>query len=58
MTAYNNAGVDLKAGNSFSDIMYRAARATWENRSGLGRIITPNDRFTGIRTVDVSQLPT
>ena len=55
---YKSAGVDIELGDSASEIMYNAARETWKNRKGkLGEVIIPFDDFSGIRFVDVSNLP-
>ncbi|MCD6353187.1 MAG: hypothetical protein J7M06_03135 [Proteobacteria bacterium] len=57
--SYKKAGVDIQLGDEASQILYEAARQTWSNRSGrLGEVITPFDDFTGIRMIDVGNLPT
>lgn len=55
---YRDAGVHLDLGDTVSEILYNAAKKTWENRKGmLGEVIVPFDNFTGFRAVDVSRLP-
>jgi phosphoribosylformylglycinamidine cyclo-ligase len=46
-------------GDDVSKILYNAAKQTWANRKGrLGEVIVPFDDFTGVRAIDVSNLPT
>src|SRR3989339_88770 len=41
-----------------SKILYNAAKQTWCNRKGrLGELIVPFDDFSGVRAIDVSNLP-
>lgn len=55
---YKDAGVDIQLGDQASRILYEAARETWSNRSGrFGEVITPLDDFTGIRMIEVGNLP-
>jgi phosphoribosylformylglycinamidine cyclo-ligase len=55
---YSEAGVDIELGDQASDILYLAAKETWENRHGLlGEVICPFDDFSGLRTMDISALP-
>lgn len=55
---YSNAGVDIELGDQASDILYNAARKTWDNRKGLiGEVICPFDDFSGLRAIDISGLP-
>ncbi len=55
---YADAGVNIDLGNDVSKIMYNAAKQTWDNRKGkLGELIVPFDDFSGVRAIDVSQLP-
>lgn len=54
---YKTAGVDVKLGEQASKILYQAAQKTWQNRKKLGRIFSPNKRFSGVRVIDVSRLP-
>ncbi len=55
---YKDSGVDIALGDEASQILYEAARQSWQNRKGkLGEIITPFDDFSGIRTIDVGGLP-
>ena len=59
MVTYSESGVNIGLGDTASDIMYNAARITWDNRKGkLGEVISPFDDFTGLRAVNVSGLPT
>ena len=58
MTTYEDAGVSLSLGDKASALMYEAARQTWANRKGrLGEVLVPFDDFSGLRAMDVSQLP-
>ena len=55
---YKDAGVNIHLGDEASRILYESARETWSNRSGgWGEVITPFDDFTGIRMIDVGNLP-
>jgi len=54
---YLNSGVDVKEGDRFSDFLYRCAKETWKYKKGLREIIVPYDDFSGIRYIDVSNLP-
>ena len=57
-TTYAEAGVNIDLGDDVSKILYNAAKQTWANRKGrLGEIIVPFDDFTGVRAIDVSNLP-
>lgn len=58
MTTYRDSGVDVDLGNDASKVLYEAAKITWENRKGrLGELIVPFDDFSGVRAIDVSNLP-
>ena len=58
MTTYEEAGVNIELGDDVSKILYNAAKQTWDNRKGkLGEIIVPFDDFSGVRAIDVSNLP-
>lgn len=58
MTTYADAGVDIELGDDASKVMFEAAKATWENRSGrIGEVIQPKDDFSGVRAIDVGGLP-
>ena len=58
MVTYAEAGVNLELGDDISKIFYNAAKQTWNNRKGkLGELIVPFDDFSGVRAIDVSQLP-
>ena len=55
--SYRDAGVDVDLGDTASEILYNAARRTWENRRGrLGEIVQPQEDFSGIRYVRVGDL--
>jgi len=55
---YRESGVNIELGDVASQVLYEAAKATWENRKGkLGELIVPFDDFTGVRAIDVSNLP-
>src|SRR3989344_5107304 len=57
-TTYADAGVNIELGDDVSKILYNAAKQTWDNRKGkLGELIVPFDDFSGVRAVDVSELP-
>lgn len=56
--AYARAGVDVDIEAKASAIMYEASKRSFENRKGkIGDIIAPLDDFTGIKMVDISNLP-
>ncbi|MFH0818968.1 MAG: AIR synthase-related protein [Patescibacteria group bacterium] len=57
MSTYKQAGVDIKLGDQASKILYEAAKLTWKNRKGLGKIFSPHKSFSGIRVINVSGLP-
>ena len=55
---YADAGVNIDLGDDVSKMLYNAAKQTWSNRKGqLGEVIVPFDDFSGVRAIDVSQLP-
>ncbi|MCH7568683.1 MAG: hypothetical protein IIA87_04650, partial [Nanoarchaeota archaeon] len=57
-SAYAAAGVNVILGETASEIFYNAAKQTWDNRKGrLGEVIVPYDDFSGVRAIDVSNLP-
>src|SRR3989338_7492340 len=57
-TTYADSGVNIYLGDDVSKILYNAAKQTWSNRKGrLGEVIVPFDDFTGVRAIDVSNLP-
>ena len=44
--------------SDISKILYQAAKLTWKNRQGkFGEVITPYDDFSGLRYVNISNLP-
>ncbi|MFA5855917.1 MAG: AIR synthase-related protein [Candidatus Pacearchaeota archaeon] len=58
MTTYESSGVNIKYGDSVSEILYNASKATWDIRKFvLGEVISPFDSFSGLRYIDVSNLP-
>lgn len=58
MVLYAESGVHNDAKEEVSKILYNAAKQTWKNRNGkLGEIIMPFDDFSGVRAIDVSNLP-
>ena len=55
---YADSGVNIKLGDDASIILYNASKATWKNREGiLGEVIVPFDDFSGIRYIEVGNLP-
>jgi phosphoribosylformylglycinamidine cyclo-ligase len=55
---YADSGVNIELGDDSSKIFYEAAKLTWENRGNkFGGVITPYDDFSGVRGIDVSNLP-
>ncbi|MDD5181877.1 MAG: AIR synthase-related protein [Candidatus Nanoarchaeia archaeon] len=55
---YKDAGVDNEAKEDVSKILYNAAKETWANRVGqIGQVICPFDDFSGVRAINVSNLP-
>lgn len=58
MVTYSDSGVNIDLGDDVSKILYNAAKQTWINRKGrLGELIVPFDDFSGVRAIDVSNLP-
>jgi len=57
-TTYADSGVNNELKEEVSEILYNAAKQTWDNRKGrLGELIVPFDDFSGVRAIDVSNLP-
>jgi len=55
---YADSGVNIELGDDASKILYNASKATWDNRKGmLGEVIVPFDDFSGIRYINVGNLP-
>jgi phosphoribosylformylglycinamidine cyclo-ligase len=55
---YASSGVDVDVEEQAANLLYQAARQTWAHRRGLlGEVITPFDDFSGIRAIDVANLP-
>ena len=55
---YAAAGVDLDLGDAASRLLYEAAQRTWRQRQNrLGAVIIPHDDFSGIRAIEVGNLP-
>ena len=58
MVDYKDAGVNIELGDDASKILYNAAKETFNNRQGnIGEVIVPFDDFSGLRAIDVSNLP-
>ena len=56
---YKESGVNIELGDEVSRIFYNAAKQTWKNRCGVfGEVLVPYDDFSGLRVIDVSNLPT
>ena len=56
--SYIDSGVNIELGDDVSKVLYNAAKETWKNREGrLGKVIVPFDDFSGVRAIDVSNLP-
>jgi len=53
---YQKAGVNVKAGDTASEAFYKASKTTWHYRTGIGRIQSAFDDFSGLRYIDVSNL--
>jgi phosphoribosylformylglycinamidine cyclo-ligase len=57
-TKYADSGVNNELKEEVSEILYNAAKQTWDNRKGkLGELVVPFDDFSGVRAIDVSNLP-
>ncbi len=55
---YGISGVNVDVEEIAAKILYEAAKKTFENRTGnIGEIVVPFDDFSGIRAVNVSNLP-
>lgn len=55
---YADSGVNIKLGDDASKILYEAAKKTFENRKDkIGEIILPFDDFSGVRVIDIGNLP-
>lgn len=57
MLTYKDSGVNVKNGDDFSDFLYKCAKRTWGSKKGLRDILVPYDDFSGIRYINVSNLP-
>jgi phosphoribosylformylglycinamidine cyclo-ligase len=58
MATYEDAGVHNDTKEDVSQILYNAAKRTWNNRKGkLGEVISAFDDFSGVRAIDISNLP-
>ena len=58
ITSYSDAGVNIELGDDASKILYNAAKQTWQNRKDLlGEVIVPFDDFSGLRMINVGNLP-
>src|SRR3989344_8961279 len=57
-TTYADAGVNIELGDDASQVLYNAAKLTWENRKGrFGEVVELFDDFSGLRAIDVGGLP-
>lgn len=55
---YRSSGVNLELGDDASQVLYEAAKLTWENRRGkLGEVVELFEDFSGLRAVHVGGLP-
>ena len=55
---YENAGVNIALGDDASKLLYEAAKLTFANREGnIGQVVVPFDDFSGLRAINVSNLP-
>ena len=55
---YLDSGVNIEFGDAASKILYNASKLTWNNRKGkFGEVIEPFALFSGLRGIDVSELP-
>ena len=55
---YESSGVNIDLGDEASKLLYEAAKKTFANREGnIGEVIVPFDDFSGLRAIDVSNLP-
>ena len=54
---YKDSGVDIKKGDVLSEYLYDCAKQTWLYKDKLRKVIVPYDDFSGIRYIDISQLP-
>ena len=55
---YADSGVNIEIVDDASKILFNASKKTWENRKGLlGEIIIPFEDFSGVRFIDVGNLP-
>ena len=55
---YADSGVNIELGDDVSKVLYNASKETWKNREGrLGELIVPFDDFSGVRAINVSNLP-
>ncbi|HSX24071.1 MAG TPA: AIR synthase-related protein [Candidatus Saccharimonadales bacterium] len=55
---YAGSGVDIDIEEQAAKIMYEAAKQTWATRKDrLGEVIVPFDDYSGIRAINVGQLP-
>ncbi len=55
---YKDSGVNIELGDDASKILYKAAKLTFDNRKGnIGEIIVPFDDFSGVRAINIGNLP-
>jgi phosphoribosylformylglycinamidine cyclo-ligase len=55
---YASTGVDVHIEAKAARILYEAAKKTWNNTKGkLGEVLVPFDDFSGLRYINVAELP-
>lgn len=54
---YKYAGVNVEEGDKLSEFLYECAKKTWIHKDSLKKLIVPYDDFSGIRYIEVSNLP-
>lgn len=55
---YKSAGVSDALGDEASEVLYNAAKLTWDNRKDrFGDVIEVSSDFTGLRGINVGELP-
>ena len=56
-TTYKSSGVNVKYGDAISKFFYDVSKTSWDIRKDIGKIIKPEGNFSGVRYIDVSNLP-
>jgi len=55
---YEKSGVSDQLGDEASEVLYKAAKLTWRNRSDIfGDVIEVSEDFTGLRGINIGGLP-